>query len=99
MCHRLLIVSCAATVAGCGGERTTTLPPAPVAASVTVSPRGASISGVGTTHAFTAQALTRDGSPIASPSLKWRSLNPEVATIDELSGVASAASSGQVVIA
>jgi hypothetical protein len=100
MSDRLLVLSLATTVAACGGEQIAPPPPPPpVAATVAVAPRGASVSGVGATHTFTAQALARDGSAIASTSVKWTSLNTEVATIDELSGTASAVSSGQVVIA
>lgn len=65
-------------------------------ASVTVSPAGASISGG--TQQFTAVAKDASGSTIAGTTFTWASLNPNVATINSSTGVASAVGSGQVTI-
>lgn len=68
------------------------------AASVMVTPAGASISGVGATQTFTVEALDANGNPIPSPGVTWTSLNASGVTIDE-GGTATAVASGQVTIA
>ncbi len=68
--------------------------------TVAVNPAGASISGVGTTRQFTVEARDAGGSLIPGPwvNATWTSLNPNVATIDPLTGVATAVGNGQVTI-
>jgi hypothetical protein len=66
---------------------------------VEINPASAAVSGVGTTLALSASAWDAAGNQIASPTVTWSSLNPNVATIDVATGVATAVASGQVTIA
>jgi uncharacterized protein YjdB len=66
---------------------------------IEVTPNGAAVSGVGATQTFTAAAWDAGGNRNPSPSVTWSSLNPEVATINAATGVATAVASGQVTIA
>ena len=68
-------------------------------ARVVVTPLGASISGVGSTQAFTVEARDAGGNVVASPAVTWASLNPAVATVNASTGVVTAVSAGQVTIA
>ncbi len=81
-----------------GAADTVTVNVIPVADSAEVTPAGASISGVGTTQQFTVQAWDANGNPIASPSVNWTSLNPNVATINGSTGEATAVASGQATV-
>ena len=67
-------------------------------ATVEVTPAGASISGVGATQTFTAEALDANGNVVPALPVTWTSLNANVATID-VGGTATAVESGQVTIA
>jgi uncharacterized protein YjdB len=67
--------------------------------SVAVSPTGAPISGIGTEKQFSVEAWDAGGTPISNPSVTWTSLNPNIATIDQATGEATAVESGQVTIA
>jgi len=90
----LILTPCVASLA-CGGED----PNGPVqaVASVVVTPSGISLSGIGATHTFTAEAQDANGNQIAPTSVTWTSLNPTVAIIDH-GGMATAVESGQVTI-
>ena len=66
-------------------------------ASVSVTPAGVSVTGVGAARTFTAEAWDWNGNRIQSP-VTWLSLNGHVATIDQ-AGTATAVASGQVTIA
>ncbi len=66
--------------------------------SVVVTPGGASISGVGTTYTFAAEARDAGGGVLSSASITWASLNPNVASIDSSTGETAAVTSGQVTI-
>lgn len=66
-------------------------------ASIVVSPSGASVSGVGTTQAFTAEVRDASNNLLVRP-ITWSSLNSSVATINSSSGVATAVASGQVTV-
>ncbi len=70
-----------------------------VANSVTVTPAGAAVAGVGTTQAFTATVRDGLGNIVPSPTVTWASLNPSVATVDPATGVATAVAAGQATIA
>ncbi|MBI4420748.1 MAG: Ig-like domain-containing protein, partial [Gemmatimonadetes bacterium] len=67
-------------------------------ASVVVSPSGASVSGAGATQAFTALAKDAYGNENPNATFTWASLNPNVATINSSTGVATCVESGQVTI-
>jgi uncharacterized protein YjdB len=66
---------------------------------VVVTPGGAAISGVGAMQAFTAEARDVAGTVLTSVPVTWASLNPNVATIDESTGEATAVGNGQVTLA
>jgi uncharacterized protein YjdB len=82
-----------------GVEGTADVTVAQEAASIVVSPSGASISGVGTTQQFVLEARDAGGHLIPDPSATWTSLNANVATINPFTGEATAVASGQVTIA
>ena len=65
-------------------------------ATVTVSPATFSVT-VGATKTFAATALDSDGQP-ASTNITWSSLDPNIATIDAASGLATAKAAGTVTI-
>ncbi len=83
-----------------GGAGTTEVAVAQKAAALVLSPAGASISGAGTRQQFTVQARDAGGSLIPVPRVNavWTSLNPNVATVNPLTGAAAAVGSGQVTI-
>ena len=70
-----------------------------VAASVTVTPLGAAVSGLGSssTYDFDAQAFDSNGNPVGGATYVWSTLNSDVAVIDG-NGVATPARDGQVTI-
>jgi len=72
--------------------------PVPEPMELSVSPLGASLSGVGSTTRFVAAARDADGASL-SPTIVWSSLNPNVATVDAATGLATAVASGQATIA
>ncbi len=69
------------------------------AASVVVSPRGATVASVGASTNFTARAYDASGNVVtpASP-FTWASLNTHVATIGSSSGTATGVSTGQAAV-
>jgi len=67
-------------------------------ATVTVIPGDASISGVGATQTFAAEARNADGTLLPGTIFTWSSLNPSVATIDPVTGVATTVAAGQATI-
>lgn len=71
---------------------------APPAVAVRVTPNAAEQSAAGGSVTFAAQALDASGQVIGGKSFSWASLNPDVATINSASGVATAAGSGQTAI-
>ncbi len=60
---RLIAVALCIALAGCGDGGPPDMPPL-VAASVSVEPLGASVSGVGARHTFAASVRTREGDVI-----------------------------------
>jgi uncharacterized protein YjdB len=86
-----------ATTEGVTGTSEVTV--AQKAATVTLTPTGASLTGAGTTRQFGVAARDSGGSaiPPAGVHASWTSLIPGVATVN-LSGLAAAVGSGQVTI-
>jgi len=68
-------------------------------ASIEVDPIGATLSSVGAQQTFTANMFDSFGNPNVDSAATWTSLNPNVATVDPSTGVATAVASGQVTIA
>ncbi len=66
-------------------------PPAPVLASMTISPAGAMI-GVGETQQYTAQAKDQFGQDIGGATITFTSNNATVATVDSVSATSSTGS-------
>jgi DNA/RNA endonuclease G (NUC1) len=80
----------AATFGSCNDGGTT--PPAPVVATVTITPDGASLT-VGATQALTAAASDSTGAPIPGTPFTWSSDTPAVATVNT-SGLVTAVAEG-----
>ena len=68
------------------------------AASVAVSPAGATLVGTAATQTLAVQARDARGNGIASISPAWTSLNPSVATVGGSTGVATAVANGEAVV-
>ncbi len=66
--------------------------------SVSVSPAGSTLSGVGTTATISAQARDGSGTPLGGKTYTWRSLDPAVVTVSA-SGQLTAQAAGQAVVA
>jgi hypothetical protein len=69
------------------------------AATIEVTPAGATIATAGGTQAFTGVAWDANGNLIPGKTFTWSTLNTNVATIDGGTGIATAVASGQVTIA
>ncbi len=67
-------------------------------ATVVVQPAAAALEGLGATSRFSAEAVDANGFVLAGQAVVWRSLNPEIATVDAATGSASAVASGQAII-
>ncbi|MBI4420475.1 MAG: Ig-like domain-containing protein [Gemmatimonadetes bacterium] len=70
----------------------------PPAAWIGVTPNAADAGPPGATATFAAQAFDAGGNAIAGKSVLWSSRNPNVATVDPVSGIATATGGGQAVI-
>lgn len=70
------------------------------ATRVSLTPAGASISGLAGTRQFTVAAWDAGNSPIPGPWINatWTSLNPHVAAVDAVAGTATGVGAGQVPI-
>jgi len=88
--------SVTATAGGVSGAASVTVQLFP---HVDVTPAGAAIPTVGATQTFVAEVWDADGNQVRSPAVAWSSFNPNVATIDATTGVATAVASGQATIA
>lgn len=90
--------SITATTQGMSGSSAVTV--AQKAATIELSPIGKTLTGVGATQPFTLVARDAGGSLIPAPDVhaNWTSLNPNVATMHPVTGLASAVGSGQVVV-
>ncbi len=92
------VATITATTDDVGGEAEVTV--AQQAASVELSPIGASLSGAAATQQFTVEAWDAGGSAIPGQWMNatWTSLNGNVATVDPVTGAATAVGVGQVTI-
>ncbi len=85
-----------ATSEGVSGSATVVVSQLPVA-SVQISPAGTSLD-VGDTLTFTAQLFDAAGGPLMGREVRWTSADPSVATIDSVSGLASAIGVGATTV-
>ena len=67
-------------------------------ASIVVSPPSATLSALGATQQYTAQAFDAGGQPVSGVTLVWTSGDGTVATIDASSGLATATGEGTTTI-
>jgi hypothetical protein len=87
------------TASAGGVDGTTTLTVAQAVSSIVVSPADPTLTALGATQQFTAQALDALGQPLAvQPVFTWSSGTPETATIDAGTGLATAVANGTTVI-
>jgi len=70
---------------------------ADLAATVTIDPVGASISGVGTSMQLTPYAMNAAGDTLVGKTFTWTSVNPDIATVSA-TGLVTAQREGQVAI-
>ncbi|HEX9729898.1 MAG TPA: Ig-like domain-containing protein [Gemmatimonadales bacterium] len=66
--------------------------------AVTISPAGVALAGAGATTTLSAEVLDGMGNPTGAAAT-WSSLNPQVATVDPVTGQVTVAGHGQVTIA
>ena len=69
-----------------------------VVASIEVAPSTQTLTAVGQTQTFNAVVKDQYGKPFAGPSVVWRSAQPNIATIDAATGVATAIANGVATI-
>lgn len=93
-----LILAGAASILSCGGDKTSTAPPAatPVLTTIAVTFAASTIQ-VGQTTTATAAGLDQNGMPIALGSVTWSTGSSAVASVSA-SGVVTGLSAGQVAI-
>ena len=77
---------------GCGDST------GPKLASVVVSPATVTLTAIGGTVQFTAVGRDLNGNAIVSGGFVWSSSNPQVATVGESSGLATAVANGSTMI-
>ncbi len=86
-----LAVAIACLFAACGGDN----PAAPpTVASIQVTPGQDTLVTLGRTRQFSATALDAQGRPVSGVTIVWRSSNPGVATVDSVTGLATAVGNG-----
>ncbi|MEK9500164.1 Ig-like domain-containing protein [Gaopeijia maritima] len=90
-----LVLAFAAGVAACSDGNQTL--PAPVVDQIVIAPESGSVTTLGATIAFDAEARTSTGVPVAGLSFDWTSSNTSVATVDA-NGVATAVGFGEATI-
>lgn len=90
-----LVLALAAGVSACSDGDPTL--PAPVVDQVVIEPESGSVTTLGSTVAFEAEARTSTGVPVAGLSFDWTSSNTSVATVDA-NGVATAVGFGETTI-
>jgi uncharacterized protein YjdB len=87
------------TASAAGVDGTTTLTVTQAVASIVVSPADPTLTALGATQAFTAQAFDGLNQPLAvQPAFAWASSTPATATIDANTGVATAVANGTTTI-
>lgn len=89
-------VTITATAAGVSG--TATLSVAQAVASIDVSPAAATLDALALTRQFTATARDANGNVILGQSFAWASSTPGVATVDAVTGLATAVANGTTTI-
>ena len=77
---------------GCGDST------GPKLASVVVSPAAATLAVIGGTVQFSAVGRDLNGNAIVTGGFTWSSSDPQVATVDESSGLATAVANGSTMI-
>jgi len=87
-----------ATAGTIAGSATLTVNLTATIASVVVTPATFTLTAVGTTTQFTAEARDVDGAPLPGVPVTWSSLVTNVATIDPATGVATAVTHGVTTI-
>ncbi len=80
------------------GSATLTVNPVQSIATIVVSPTAAILTALGATQQYTAQALDGAGQPLASLTFTWSSSDPTIATIDAVTGLATAVQGGAATI-
>ena len=88
----LLLASALLLPLGCGDST------GPKLASVVVSPATVTLTAIGGTVQFTAVGRDLNGNAIVSGGFVWSSSNPQVATVGESSGLATAVANGTTII-
>ena len=88
----LLLASALLLPLGCGDST------GPMLASVVVSPATVTLTAIGGTVQFTAVGRDLNGNAIVSGGFVWSSSNPQVATVGESSGLATAVANGITMI-
>jgi len=94
MNHRVLplIIGLLLLPMGCGDST------GPKLASVVVSPATVTLTAIGGTVQFTAVGRALNGNAIVSGGFVWSSSDPQVATVGESSGLATAVANGSTMI-
>ena len=77
---------------GCGDST------GPLIATLVVSPATVTLTAIGGTVQFTAVGRDLNGNAIVSGRFVWSSSNPQVATVGEFSGLATAVANGSTMI-
>ncbi len=77
---------------GCGDST------GPLIATLVVSPATVTLTAIGGTVQFTAVGRDLNGNAIVSGGFVWSSSNPQVATVGEFSGLATAVANGSTMI-
>ena len=85
-----------ATAGGVTGNVTVTV--AQVVTSVVVTPAAPTLASLGATVQFAAAALDANGNPVSGPTFAWTTSDAAVATVDAVTGLATAVSIGSVTI-
>jgi phosphosulfolactate synthase (CoM biosynthesis protein A) len=67
-------------------------------ASIVVTPASATLTSIGATQQYTAQAFDAGGQPISGVTFAWSSTSASVATVDAANGIATAVGNGTTTI-
>lgn len=86
-----LALAVVSTLTACGGESPSG---PPTVASIQVTPGQDTLVTFGRTRQFSATPLDAQGQPVSGVTIVWRSSNPSVATVDSVTGIATAVGNG-----
>ena len=89
-----IVLAALVVLGSCSKDSTS---PNPVVAAIHVTPGIDSVGTLGRTVTFAAQAVDAGGAPVTA-TVVWRSSNPAVATVDSVTGLATAVTNGTTVI-